>query len=212
MSMLPLFSGNDQAELFGAPVLPGFASADAFLSVAEERALIARINDTDLSPFRFQQWTGKRLTHSYGWSYDFKNGRFAPADPIPDWLLPIKARAETFAGLAPDSLVQALLIRYDPGAGIGWHKDRPVFEHVVGISLGMPATMRFRRRADGAFERSNALLTPRAIYHLSGPARHAWEHSIVEISETRWSITFRSLARSRLGLEQTVALREQILD
>ncbi len=194
MSMLPLFSGNDQVELFGAPVLPGFASADAFLSAAEERALIARIDDTDLSPFRFQQWTGKRLTHSYGWSYDFENGRFAPADPIPDWLLPIKARAEAFAGLAPAELVQALLIRYDPGAGIGWHKDRPVFEHVVGISLGMPATMRFRRRADGAFERSNASLTPRAIYHLSGAARHAWEHSIVEMAETRWSITFRSLA------------------
>ena len=45
--------------------------------------------------------------------------------------------------LQPDELVQALPIRYDPGAWIGWHRDRPVFEHVLGISLGAPATMRF---------------------------------------------------------------------
>jgi alkylated DNA repair protein (DNA oxidative demethylase) len=49
-------------------------------------------------------------------------------------------------------LVQALLIRYDPGAGIGWHRDRPLFEHVVGISLGAPATMRFRRRRPAHFQ------------------------------------------------------------
>ena len=30
------------------------------------------------------------------------------------------------------------LARYDPGAGIGWHRDRDVFEQVVGISLGTP--------------------------------------------------------------------------
>jgi alkylated DNA repair dioxygenase AlkB len=45
-----------------------------------------------------------------------------------------------------DDLVQALLIRYDPGASIGWHRDRPVFEHVVGISLGADARLRLRRR------------------------------------------------------------------
>ena len=83
-------------------------------------------------------------------------GRFDRADPIPDWLLPIRTRAAAFAGLADDDLVQALLIRYDPGAGIGWHRDRPVFEHVVGLSLGAPATMRFRRRRDKGFDRAAA--------------------------------------------------------
>lgn len=92
------------------------------------------------------------------------------------------------------SFVQALVIRYDPGAGIGWHKDRPVFEHIVGISLCTPATMRFRRRAGPKFERRSAELTPRSIYHLNGEMRHDWEHSVAELDQTRWSITFRSLA------------------
>jgi len=186
---------NAMLDLFGEVALPGLATAEAFVTPAEETALIAHIDDVGLSPFKFQQWTGKRLTRSFGWSYDFETGRFAPGDPIPSWLEPIRQRAARFAGLGPADLVQALVIRYDTGAGIGWHKDRPVFEHVVGISLGTPATMRFRRRIGGKFERATAPLTPRAIYHLSGEARHGWEHSIAEMEATRWSATFRSLAR-----------------
>jgi alkylated DNA repair dioxygenase AlkB len=188
-----------QADLFGAPVLPGLASADGFVSETEAATLVAEIDASALAPFRFQQWTGKRLTRSFGWSYDFETGRFAPTDAIPDWLAPLKARAAAFAGLDPAELVQALLIRYDPGAGIGWHKDRPVFEHVLGLSLGAPATMRLRRRVGGRFERRSLPLVPRAIYRMSGEARHDWEHCISEMEETRWSITFRSLAERTAG-------------
>ena len=115
--------------------------------------------------------------------------------PIPGWLKPLQACAAAFAGLEADDLAHVLLIRYDPGAGIGWHRDRPVFEHVVGVSLGAPAVMRFRRRAERGFERRSLPLPPRAAYHLSGEARHGWEHSIAPIEETRWSVTFRSLRR-----------------
>lgn len=180
-------------DLFDAPILPGLSSRTAILAPVEEQALIQQIDGAGLSPFRFQQWTGKRLTRSFGWSYDFETGRFAPADPIPAWLDTARLLASRFAGLQPDDLVQALVIRYDPGAGIGWHRDRPVFEHVVGISLGAPATMRFRRRMGSQFERASAFMEPRSIYHLCGEARHEWEHSIAEMDETRWSITFRSL-------------------
>ena len=86
-----------------------------------------------------------------------------------------------------------MLIEYGRGAGIGWHKDRPVFEHVVGLSLGAAATMRFRRRATGRFERATAELAPRSIYHLAGEARDQWEHGIAAMDAPRWSITFRSL-------------------
>jgi len=181
-------------DLFDAPAVDGLSMRPDFIGAAEEEALISRIDDTDLSPFRFQQWTGKRLTRSYGWSYDFETGRFAATDPIPQWLASIMGRAAEFAGLAPDGLSQALLIRYDPGAGIGWHKDRPVFEHVVGISLGTAATLRLRRRSQFGFTRAKAVLAPRSIYHLAGEVRHDWEHSIAPIDAPRWSITFRSLA------------------
>lgn len=159
--------------------------------------LIDRIDATDLLPFHFQGWTGKRLTTSFGWSYDFEVERPKDAPPIPDWLLPIRDRAARFAGLMPADLIQALFIRYDPGAGIGWHRDRPIYGHILGISLGEPATMRFRRRRGDGFDRLSVPLDPRGGYHMTGPARHAWEHSIAPMERPRWSITFRSLADRR---------------
>ena len=188
-------------DLFGTPALPGLAEADAFVTPGEEAALIAAIDGCDLQPFRFHGWTGKRLTASFGWRYDFDDASFRMTEPLPDWLLPLRNRAATFAGLAPQEFAHALLIRYDPGAGIGWHRDRPVFEHVVGVSLGNPATMRFRRRrrADGGFERFAAPLAPRSAYHLSGEARHEWEHGIAPMDVPRWSITFRSLSEKGRG-------------
>jgi hypothetical protein len=183
-----------QSDLFDKPRLEGLAQADGIITPSEERALIASIDGVELSPFRFQGWLGKRLTASYGWRYDFDAGSFGPADPIPDWLLPLRERAARFAHLTPAELVQALVIRYDPGAGIGWHRDRAVFEHVIGVSLGAPATMRFRRRTPGGFDRASALLAPRSIYHLAGAARCDWEHSIAAMEVRRWSITYRSLS------------------
>ena len=181
-------------DLFEPPKIPGLSYRDDLLSRDEELSLIAGINTTALEPFRFQGWLGKRLTSSFGWRYDFDDARFGPTDPMPDWLLPTRGKAAAFAGLEPASLAQALLIRYDPGAGIGWHRDRPVFDHVVGISLGVPAPLRFRRRKAEGFDRVTVPLAPRSIYHLQGEARHQWEHSIAEMEETRWSITFRTLS------------------
>jgi DNA oxidative demethylase len=177
-----------QSELFDGPTLAGLAQAEAIVTESEEQALIASIDAVELSPFRFQGWLGKRLTHRLA------GAMISRTDAVPEWLSPLRERAAQFALLSPDELVQALLIRYDPGAGMGWHRDRPVFEHVIGVSLGAPATMRFRRRRPGGFDRASAELPPRSIYHLSGEARHRWEHSIAEMVVTRWSITFRSLS------------------
>jgi alkylated DNA repair protein (DNA oxidative demethylase) len=182
-------------DLFDMPAAPGLHTHPDVLSPAEEAALIAAIDGVGLTPFRFQQWTGKRLTHSFGWQYDFQSGALSRGAPMPDWLLPIRDRAAGAAGLAPDALVQALLLRYGPGAGIGWHRDRPIYDQVVGISLGAPATMRFRRRDGQRWQRANAPLEPRGLYHLSGEVRHDWEHSIAPIEQCRWSITFRSFSR-----------------
>ena len=182
-------------DLFPPSAPPGLVWRHDFVSGAEEAALIAAIDDSGLAPFRFQGWTGKRLTASFGWHYDFDRAVFRPTEPLPDFLLPLRSRAAAFAGLEPEALVQALLIRYDPGAGIGWHRDRPVFDHVVGISLGDPAVLRLRRRKPaGGFERAALPLAPRSAYHLTGEFRHEWEHSIAPSDTRRWSITFRSLS------------------
>lgn len=185
----------DQPDLFGGPASPRLDQIAELISAAEEQELIARIDAAGLAPFRFQGWTGKRLTASFGWRYDFDDASFRETEPVPAWLQSLRDKAAHFAGLAPDALVQVLLTRYDAGAGIGWHRDRPVFEHVVGVSLGSPATMRFRRRKpEGGFERFSAPLPPRSAYHLTGAVRHEWEHSIAPMEAPRWSITFRSLS------------------
>jgi alkylated DNA repair dioxygenase AlkB len=180
--------------LFDEPALPGLAQAEAAITPSEERELVAEIDAAPLAPFRYHGWEGRRLTVSYGWRYDYDDARFVPTDPIPDWLLPLRERAARFACLEADALVQALLIRYEAGAGIGWHRDRPVFEHVLGFSLGAPAVMRFRRRRSHGFDRVSVPLAPRSLYHLTGEARHEWEHSIAAMTVTRRSITYRSLS------------------
>jgi alkylated DNA repair dioxygenase AlkB len=183
-----------QLDLFApAPGVPGLRLVDEFLSPQEEAAVIARLAGEALTPFKFQGWEGKRLTASFGHSYDFERGRIAEAPPLPEWLLPLRARAASFAGLDPEALRQALLIRYDPGAGIGWHRDRPQFDKVIGISLGSAVVLRLRRRVGAGFERRAVPLAPRSIYLLDGEVRREWEHSIVRVPETRYSITFRSL-------------------
>lgn len=182
--------------LFQESLPPGIEQAKNILSPDEEAELIRSIDGTGLAPFRFRQWQGKRLTRSFGWRYDFTDSSFTETEAIPDWLMPLRARAAALAGLEATALVQALAIRYDPGAGIGWHRDRPVFEHIVGVSLGAPAVLRLRRRRpDGKFDRAELPLAPRGAYHLSGEARHLWAHSIAPMNAPRWSVTFRSLVK-----------------
>lgn len=181
-----------------APPVEGLGLLADAISPAEEEVLIAQIDAAPLEPFRFGQWTGKRLTAYYGSGYDFQRGRTAPAPPLPHWLLGLRAKLAPQLDLSPEALQQALLIRYDPGAGIGWHRDRPQYDKVVGLSLGAPATLRLRRRrGQDGFDRHGVSLAPRAAYLLSGEVREKWEHSITPMDAPRWSITFRSFRQTR---------------
>ncbi|MGZ2411756.1 DNA oxidative demethylase [Sphingomonas sp. F9_3S_D5_B_2] len=181
-------------DLFDAPANTGLEYREDFISSAEHDELLRQLGAMDLDPFRFHGWVGNRKTKTFGWRYDFDDASFAPAEPIPEWLRPLQGKAAVFARVAPDEFAHVLLARYDPGAGIGWHRDRPQFEDVVGISLGSPANMRFRQRTAAGFRRANVHLEPRSAYLLSGQVRHEWEHSIVPRDELRFSITFRTLS------------------
>jgi alkylated DNA repair dioxygenase AlkB len=183
-----------QPDLFApTAIVPGLRLEQDFLTQIEEAELIARIRELSLAPFKFQSWEGKRLTTSFGYSYDFERGKVERAPPLPGWLIPLRNRAAALAEMSPAALHQALLIRYDPGAGIGWHRDRPQFDRVIGISLGSEVVLRLRQRTEHGFERHAVPLPPRSIYLLSGEVRREWEHSIVPVESTRFSITFRSL-------------------
>ena len=180
--------------LFDTPPIAGLRYREDVISATEEGELLERLGGLELAPFRFHGWLGNRKTRSFGWRYDFEDASFTRADPIPEWLQPLRAKAADVGGVQPQDFVHVLLARYHAGAGIGWHRDRDVFEKVVGFSLNTPATLRFRQRTPTGFRRVNVEVAPRSAYLLSGEARHDWEHSITPGQELRFSITFRTLS------------------
>jgi alkylated DNA repair protein (DNA oxidative demethylase) len=183
-----------------APELPeGLTYRPDFLDGTEEKALASLLAGEKLAPFDFHGFKGNRRTISYGWHYAFDGSGLKRTEPIPDWLLPVRERAAALAGLEPEALGHALLIEYAPGAGIGWHRDRPVFGDVIGISLLAPARLRFRRKHGDKWQRANLVAEPRSAYLLRGPARSEWEHSIPPMDALRYSITFRSLSSPARG-------------
>ena len=158
-----------------------------------QSTLAGRIAALPFKSFEFHGFTGNRRTVSFGLHYAFDGSGLREAEPIPDWLQPLRARAAALAGREAEAFVHALVIEYPPGAGIGWHRDRPVFGEVVGISLLAPAPLRFRRRAGAGWERFTLTSQPRSAYLLSGEARHQWEHSIPQLETLRYSVTLRTL-------------------
>ena len=137
----------DQGTLPGLLDLPeGFRYQPNLIDADTEPGLIREPQKLDFSPFQFHGFQGKRRVVSFGWRYDFNGGGLQRTDPLPPFLLPIRDAAAASFGLEGRTLEQALIIEYGPGASIGWHKDRPVFGDVIGISLLSPCTFRFRRK------------------------------------------------------------------
>ena len=185
----PLFE-LEPAPLPGLP--EGLVYRPGFITPDEEAQLDGWLATLPFEPFQFRGFEGRHRVISFGWRYDFNRTHLEPADDIPAELAPLRARAEAFAGLAPGGLQQVLINEYQEGAPIGWHRDRPVFDKVVGVSLGAACPFRLRRRVGAAFERATLTLAPRSAYLLAGPVRTAWEHSIPPVAAHRYSITFRS--------------------
>jgi alkylated DNA repair dioxygenase AlkB len=184
-----------QPGLFGnAPDLPeGLVYRPGLLGPDEEQALVARVAELPFRAFQFHGYEGNRRTVSFGLHYAFDGSGLGPAEPIPEWLLPVRARAADMGGLEPEAMAHLLVTEYAPGAGIGWHRDRSVFGDVVGVSLLAPARLRFRRKAGEKWERAALVAEPRSAYLLRGPARDEWQHSIAPMEALRYSLTFRSL-------------------
>ena len=193
----------DQLDIFGAPPVPalpeGFAYADDLISRDEERALLESVGTLPFREFEFHGYTGKRRVVSFGWRYDFETERLDPRDDVPAWLLPLRARAAAFAGLAPERLAQTLVTEYPAGAAIGWHRDRAVYEDVIGVSLATSCTFRLRRAVADGWERRSLEARPRSVYLLRGPSRTEWEHSIPPVDQLRYSVTFRNLRADLLS-------------
>jgi alkylated DNA repair dioxygenase AlkB len=174
----------------------GLVYAREVLDVGEEQVLLNELDRLHFEEIRMHGVVAKRTARHFGVAYDYeRRAPVAAAVPIPEWLLPVRERAATLAGVEPGELVEILVQRYPPGAQIGWHRDAPAFGIVVGISLLTPARMRLRRDKGGVRQAFDLELEPRSGYVLTGEARTAWLHHIAPAKELRYSITFRTLRR-----------------
>jgi alkylated DNA repair dioxygenase AlkB len=185
----------------------GFDYRCEIVTPDEERDLVERFGDLNFRAFEFHGFRGKRRVVSFGLHYDFEDNAVQPTEEIPAFLLPLRERVASFAGIPAPQFVHALVTEYGPGAGIGWHRDRSVFEDVVGVSLVTSCRFRLRRKIGNAWQRASVILEPRSAYLLRGPVRTAWQHSIPAMESLRYSVTFRSMraARDRPSLPHRVA-------
>jgi alkylated DNA repair dioxygenase AlkB len=189
---------SEQLAFFsGLPGEPeGLRYAAEFVSPETEQELIGRIAALPLQPFQFGQYEGKRRVASFGFRYDYNLRRLQDAEPIPDWLGPIIEQVEAFGG--PETCIrQVLCTEYDVGVGIGWHRDKPHFDRVLGLSLGSACKFRFRRPIGKKWERFTLEAEPRSLYMMSGASRQVWEHSIPAVEAPRYSITFRTMVEQK---------------
>ena len=178
-----------------APALPdGWRYEPGFLDAAEEADLLVVVAGLELHEARYKGYTARRRVAHFGTAYDHDDNRLLPGPPLPDSLLPLRDKAAAWAGLQPLALTSALVAEYRPGVPLGWHRDVPDFETVVGISLLGLARMRFRRYPPVQPKKADVIslaLAPCSAYVLRAEARWGWQHSIAPTPELRYSITFR---------------------
>jgi alkylated DNA repair dioxygenase AlkB len=188
--------GGGQGELFAPAGPAGFRYQAELIEPDEEAEILARLEALPFEPFDFHGHLANRRVVGYGLRYDYGRRNVIAAPPTPDWLTGLRDRAGAFAGIAGEALVQVLINEYRPGAGVGWHRDRPHFDEIVAVSLGAACDLRFRRKAGEGWDRWTTVVEPRSVYRLGGPARRAWEHSVPPVLRHRYSITFRTLSAS----------------
>jgi alkylated DNA repair protein (DNA oxidative demethylase) len=173
----------------------GLVYQPELISEPDEQALLDELEKLDFNEIRMHGVVAKRTARHFGLDYDYERRAIVKeVEPVPEWILPVRAAAASMTDLRPKELVEVLVQRYPEGAQIGWHRDAPMFGTVLGVSLLAPARMRFRRDVPGGErEMYEVTLDPRSGYVLAGEARTKWQHHLPPAKSLRYSITFRTL-------------------
>jgi len=174
-----------------------------FLTVAEEAALLSEFRLLPFKEARFQQYTARRRVVRFGdgeystnYGSDSEEGN--PSRPFPKFLIPLRRRIAQWRNLSESAFVHAVITEYAPGTPIGWHRDKPHFEAVVGVSLAGAARMRFRPYT-AKTDRKLSIelkLEPRSAYVMQNDIRWHWQHHIPPTKELRYSVTLRTLCKT----------------
>jgi alkylated DNA repair dioxygenase AlkB len=190
-------SGSEDLFGFSGRLPEGFRYQADLLAVPEAELLARDLAGMPFKPFDFHGYQANRQVVAYGFRYDYGRREVVEAGPLPPILVFLRQKiAEAFDRPA-EAFQQVLINEYRAGAGIGWHRDKPEFDEVVGVSLLAPCTFRFRRKSGEAWDRVSLTVEPRSAYLLSGPSRTDWQHSIPPLDRRRYSITYRTLAAAR---------------
>lgn len=175
---------------------PGLLYKSEFITMDEERELLARFRKLDWQFVKMHGVIAKRRVIHYGVNYLYQKWAIEEAEPAPEFLTPLIAKGARVMRVGVEDVREILLSHYPPGAGIGWHRDAPMFgDTIFGISLGSACTMKFRRKAEVGFDVVKVELEPRGAYVISGEARREWQHGITSVDEERWSVTLRTLVK-----------------
>jgi alkylated DNA repair dioxygenase AlkB len=187
---------SEQLALFSddASAPQGLRYQPSFITAQGEQELIAHIRALPLAPFQFGAFEGKRRVASFGWRYDYSQHKLEQAEDLPAWIAPLIVKVQAFAGPPANSIRQVLFTEYERGTGIGWHRDKPHFDQIFGLSLASACKFRFRRKTGPTWQRFTLEAEPRSLYMMAGESRSIWEHSIPPVDAARYSITFRTMA------------------
>ena len=197
-------------DLFGGLELPaGFRYTPEVLSSGDERELVQQFEKLPLKPFEFHGYQGNRRIYAFGHKYMFAGQEPRADASIPDYLRPLTDIASQISGMPANAFEQLMVTEYAPGAGIGWHRDRPAYEDIVAVSFLAPCTLRLRRKVGEDWERRFAHIEPRSVYLLHGPVRDSWQHSITPMDVLRYSVTLRTFRAGHGSKDQVSDSRDK---
>ena len=130
------------------------------------------MRDVPMHEAQYYEYTAKRRIASFGSSYDFESRQLRPADPVPEFLIPLRQRLADWVSLPEDSFAQALVTEYRPGTPLGWHRDALNYDVVAGVSLGrrVPAALSAPTRR-ARVSRLRIELEPRSMYVMRDEVR-----------------------------------------
>jgi alkylated DNA repair dioxygenase AlkB len=93
---------------------------EGFLTAEEEARLLALVVELDFREVTMRGQTARRTVRHVGLDYDYAAGDLVPTDPLPGGMAWLRDRCAALMERDPEDLVQILVSRYPPGAGIGW--------------------------------------------------------------------------------------------
>ena len=191
---------HEQGGLFeAAQELPqGLVYEPNFLTRDEEDSLIGHIAPLPLREARFREYFARRrVAHFHDGvdvpGYDDGDADSFTSGPLPPFLVALREKVARRLGLPPAAFIHVLVSEYRPGTPIGWHRDKPQYGIVAGISLAGVGRMRWRPYAHQDARHTVELdLARRSMYVMRGPIRWRWQHSMPPCTSLRYSITMRT--------------------